>query len=132
MDSADDPEDVLSGSNIMVALDMCDPMMSFGRKTDISWHADCAKFESLMCLAVDSSNATMLQTEEGLFSMYFCARAYMAFYPKDDGIFKTCLKNAAGSADGPTHCIAEELDDMIVDYIEEGFEALKDENVTSP
>jgi hypothetical protein len=131
-DSADDPDDVLSGSNILVALDMCDPMMSFGRKTDIAWHTDCVKFESLMCLAVDSSNATMLQTEEGMMSMYFCARAYMAFYPKDDGIFKTCLKNAAGSADGPTHCIAEELDDMIVDYIEEGLEGIKDENITSP
>jgi hypothetical protein len=133
LDMEEDPmAGVLDGSDLHVILDMCDPLYSFGRATDIMWDQDCLLFESIMCMTVDPSNTTHMSTKEGEEAMYFCARAYSAFYPHDDGIFSECLMNSAANAGGPEYCVEEELDPLVVSYLNGGAAALHDYEITSP
>jgi hypothetical protein len=133
MSEEDDPgNSILEGSDIHVIMDMCDPMLSFGRATDINWDQDCTLFEAIMCLSVDGSNVTEMATDEGEAAMYFCARAYMSFYPQDDGLFQTCLAESASNAGGPYACVENELDPLVADYIEGGSDTLDGETITSP
>jgi hypothetical protein len=132
-ESEEDPADILDDTkDLSTVIDMCDPVMSFGRATDIQWDQDCTLFESIMCLSVDPyNNITMLSSEEGKFAMYFCARAYMSFYPADDGIFQTCLAESAANAGGPFACIENELDPIVAAYVGAGSDSIEGEKITS-
>jgi hypothetical protein len=123
---------LIADSDIPVAMDMCDPMLSFGRATDIQWDQDCMLFESIMCLSIDETNVTFVATEEGSLAMFFCARAYTAFYPQDDGLFSTCLTESAANAGGPMACIIEEIDPLVAEYLQKGKDAIADDTIVSP
>jgi hypothetical protein len=132
-ESEADPAEILDDTkDLSTVMDMCDPVMSFARATDIQWDQDCTLFESIMCLSVDPyNNITMLSTQEGSFAMYFCARAYMSFYPQDDGIFQTCLAESAANAGGPYACVANELDPLVAAYVGAGADGIEGATVTS-
>jgi hypothetical protein len=130
-DQEDTVDSVLEGLDDNVIMDMCDPLLSFGRATNINWDQDCTLFESIMCLATDESNVTQMSTDRGEAAMY-CARAYMAFYPHDDGLFQTCLKESASNAGGPYACVENELDPLIAGYLESGSDTLEGVTIKSP
>merc|ERR1719453_1056128 len=132
LDSEEDPESLLDGSDLHTVMDMCDPLLSFGRSTDLTWDQECTLFEGIMCMAMDSSNATFLSTEDGVTSMNFCARALRSLYPADEVIFQTCLAASAANAGGPAACIEEELDPLVVQYIVEGPETCETATVITP
>jgi hypothetical protein len=131
-DAEEDPHNILDGSDFHVVMDMCDPLLSFGRATDITWDQSCVLFESIMCLSINEGNVTYMGTDEGAEMMYFCARAFMSYYPMDDGVFSSCLEASASNAGGPAACVDAELHPLIVQYIHSGAESLYGTTVTSP
>jgi hypothetical protein len=56
----------------------------------------------------------------------------MAFYPHDDGLFQTCLKESASNAGGPNACVENELDPLIAEYVESGSGTLEGVTIKSP
>jgi hypothetical protein len=117
----------LDGSDEHVIMEMCDKLTSTSRTTNGHLDQECALYEAKACLTMPSGNASYLGdlNSDAKEQMFFCARAYMDFYPADDGIFQTCLEESAAKAGGPMQCVLGELDPTVAAYLEMGDEALE-------
>jgi hypothetical protein len=117
----------LDGSDEHVIMEMCDKLTSTSRTTNGHLDQECTLYEAKACLTMPSGNASYLGdlNSDAKEQMFFCARAYMDFYPADDGIFQTCLEESAAKAGGPMQCVLGELDPTVAAYLEMGDEALE-------